>query len=93
MYGIQIAPHWVFNGVLGHGAMVQVCATLPNNLIAFEYCKPLADWWLDTIDGLPEELIVDGHIKVWDSPGIGVVLNEEKTRPYLDPEDLDFFDY
>ena len=92
LYGIQIAPHGVFNGVLGLAAMVQVSATLPDNLIAFEYCKPPTEWWFDIVDGMPEQLIVDGHIKVWDSPGIGVTLNEEKTRKYLRPEDQDFFD-
>ena len=92
LYGIQIAPHGVFNGLLGLAAMTQVCATMPENLIAFEYCKPPSEWWFDIVDGLPEKLIVDGHIKVWDTPGIGVTLNEEKTRKYLRPEDQDFFD-
>jgi len=92
LHGIQIAPHGVFNGVLGLAAMVQVSATMPDNLIAFEYCKPPTEWWWDIVDGMPEQLIVDGHIKVWDSPGIGVTLNEEKTRKYLSPEDQEFFD-
>lgn len=92
MHGIQIAPHSVFNGVLGLAAMVQVSATLPDNLIAFEYCKPPTEWWPDIVDGMPDQLVVDGHINVWDSPGIGVTLNEEKTRKYLSPEDQDFFD-
>jgi len=82
----------VFNGVLGLAALVQVSATMPDNLIAFEYCKPPAEWWFDIVDGLPKQLIVDGHIKVWDSPGIGVTLNEGKTRKYLSLEDQDFFD-
>lgn len=92
MHGIQIAPHGVFNGVLGLAAMVQVSATLPDNLIAFEYCKPPTTWWPDIVDGMPSELIVDGHVKVWDAPGIGVTLNKEKTMHYLEQEDLDFFD-
>lgn len=92
MHGILIAPHGVFNGVLGLAAMVQVCATLPDNLIAFEYCKPPTEWWPDIVDGMPDQLVVDGHINVWDSPGIGVTLNEEKARQYLGNEDQDFFD-
>ena len=92
MHGILIAPHGTFDGLLGLAAMVQVCATLPDNYIAFEVCKAPTDWWADIVDGMPEQLIVDGHIKVWDSPGIGVTLNEEKTKPYLRPEDQDFFD-
>jgi L-alanine-DL-glutamate epimerase-like enolase superfamily enzyme len=92
LHGIQIAPHGVFNGVLGMAAMVQVGATLPDNLIAFEYCKPPNEWWPDIVDGMPDQLVVDGHIKVWDSPGIGATLNEDKTKQYLSPEDQDFFD-
>lgn len=92
LYGVQIAPHGVFNGVLGMAAMTQVCATMPENLIAFEYCKPPTEWWFDIVDCLPDQLVVDGHIKVWDAPGIGATLNEEKTKKYLRPEDQDFFD-
>jgi L-alanine-DL-glutamate epimerase-like enolase superfamily enzyme len=92
MHGILMAPHSTFNGVLGLAASVQTCATLPDNFVAFEYCKAPTDWWWDIVDGLPDQLVVDGHIKVWDSPGLGVTLNEEKTRPYLRPEDQDFFD-
>jgi len=92
MHGILIAPHGVFNGVLGLAALVQVCATLPDNFIAFEYCKPPAEWWPDIVDGMPDQIVVDGHINVWDSPGIGLTLNEEKTKQYLSIEDQDFFD-
>ena len=92
MHGILIAPHGVFNGVLGLAALVQVCATLPDNLIAFEYCKPPTDWWWDIVDGMPDQIVVEGHINVCDSPGIGVPLNEEKTKQYLSAEDQDFFD-
>ena len=92
MHGILIAPHGVFNGVLGLAALVQVCATLPDNLIAFEYCKPPTDWWWDIVDGMPDQIVVEGHINVCDSPGIGVTLNEEKTKQYLSAEDQDFFD-
>jgi len=92
MHGILVAPHGTFDGILGMAAMVQMCATLPDNFIAFEYCKAPTDWWPDIVDGLPDEVVVDGHIQVMDGPGIGVTLNEEKTKPYLEPEDQDFFD-
>ena len=92
MHGILMAPHGTFDGLLGLAALVQVCATLPDNYIAFEYSKPPTEWWSDIVDGLPDPIVVDGHINVWDSPGIGVTLNEAKTKPYLSPEDEDFFD-
>ena len=37
LHGIQFAPHGAWDGVLGLAALIQVCATLPQNLIAFEY--------------------------------------------------------
>ena len=37
IHGILMAPHGTGNGLLGLAALVQVCATLPDNYIAFEY--------------------------------------------------------
>ena len=37
LHGILMAPHGTGNGLLGLAALVQVCATLPHNFIAFEY--------------------------------------------------------
>jgi len=35
--------------------------------------------------------VQDGHIPVFDRPGMGVSLIPEATRPYLAEEDRDFF--
>ena len=92
LHGIMMAPHGTGNGVLGLAALVQVAATLPHNLIAFEY--PVGDpaWWYDIVDGLPDPIVKDSLIEVWDRPGMGLELNPEKTRPYLADEDKGFFD-
>ena len=37
MHSILMAPHGTANGLLGLGALINVCATLPANYIAFEY--------------------------------------------------------
>ena len=37
MHSIMMAPHGTANGLLGLGALINVCATLPANYIAFEY--------------------------------------------------------
>ena len=37
LHGILMAPHGTGDGLFGLAALVQVCATLPNNFIAFEY--------------------------------------------------------
>ena len=92
LHGILMAPHGTGNGLLGLAALVQVSATLPNNFIAFEY--PVGDpaWWYDIVDGLPNPIVVDGMIEVWDRPGMGVDISLERARQYLAAEDSGFFD-
>ena len=92
LHGILMAPHGTGNGLLGLAALVQVSATLPHNFIAFECPKGDPDWWYDIVDGLPDPLIKDGMIEVWDRPGMGVDLNPEKARRHLAEEDAAFFD-
>jgi hypothetical protein len=90
LHGILMAPHGTGNGILGLAALVQVCATLPQNFIAFEYPSADPAWWRDIVDGLPDPIVRDGMIEVWDRPGMGVELNAERARPYLSEEDAGF---
>ena len=92
LHGVLIAPHGTGNGLLGLAALVQVSATLPHNFIAFEY--PIGDpaWWYDIVDGLPDPIVKNGMIEVWDRPGMGIDLNPEKAKRYLLEEDRAFFD-
>jgi L-alanine-DL-glutamate epimerase-like enolase superfamily enzyme len=87
-----MAPHGTGNGLLGLAALVQVCATLPPNFIAFEYPSGSTPWWSDIVSGLPDPIVVNGEIAVWDRPGMGVDLIPEAAKPYLAPEDAAFFD-
>ena len=92
LHGILIAPHGTGNGIIGLAALVQVASTLPQNYIAFEY--PVADqsWWYDIVTGLPDPIVKDGFIEVWDRPGMGVDLIKEAALEHMLPEDQDFFD-
>lgn len=92
MYGVMMAPHGTGNGILGLAALVQVCATLPGNYIAFELPYPRDDWWFECVEGLPDPLVVDSHIEVWDRPGMGIDLIPEAIRLRLAPQDAGFFD-
>ena len=92
LHGILIAPHGTGDGLLGVGALVQVAATLPQNYIAFEYPTGRPNWWYDIVEGLPDPIVTDSLIEVWDHPGMGVNLIPEATKPYLVEEDIDFFD-
>jgi L-alanine-DL-glutamate epimerase-like enolase superfamily enzyme len=92
LHGIMMAPHGTGDGLLGLAALVQVSATLPGNYIAFEYPKATQPWWYDIVDGLPDPIVVDSHIAVWDRPGLGVTFNVPAARKYLTSEDQQFFD-
>lgn len=92
LHGILMAPHGTGDGLLGLAALVQVCATLPDNYVAFEYPVGRPDWWYDIVEGLPDPIVRGGFIDVWDTPGMGVSLNADAARRYLAEEDRGFFD-
>ncbi len=91
LHGILMAPHGTGDGLIGLAALVQVAATMPENYIAFEYPVGKPDWWYEIVDGLPDPIVKDSFIDVWDTPGLGVTFNE-KARDYLPEGDEDFFD-
>jgi L-alanine-DL-glutamate epimerase-like enolase superfamily enzyme len=92
LHGIQIAPHGIFDGLIGLAAQIQVCSTLPENFIAFEYTIGNPSWWYDIIDGLPNPVVKDSLIEVGDRPGLGVEFKVGAARKYLSEEDKQFFD-
>jgi L-alanine-DL-glutamate epimerase-like enolase superfamily enzyme len=92
MHGILMAPHGVIDGLFGLAAHVQVGATLPDNYIAFEYPIGKPDWWYSIVRGLPEQIVVDGFIDVWDAPGLGIEFDVPAATKYLASGDSGFFD-
>lgn len=92
LHGILMAPHGTGDGLLGLAALVQVCAAMPSNYIAFEYPTGKPEWWYDIVEGLPNPIVKDGFIEVWDRPGMGVNLIPDKAQQYLKDEDKDFFE-
>jgi L-alanine-DL-glutamate epimerase-like enolase superfamily enzyme len=91
IHGIAMAPHGTGDGIFGLAALVQVCATLPDNYIAFEYPRARPAWWYDIVDGLPDVIVKESFIDVWDRPGLGVTFNKNAQK-YLSDEDKGFFD-
>jgi L-alanine-DL-glutamate epimerase-like enolase superfamily enzyme len=92
LHGILMAPHGTGNGLLGLGALIQVCATLPANYIAFEYPSGTHPWWYEIVEGLPDPIVKNGMIEVIERPGMGVDLIPEAAKPYLAEADAGFFD-
>ncbi|MFF7291585.1 mandelate racemase/muconate lactonizing enzyme family protein [Microbacterium sp. NPDC008134] len=93
LHGVQVAPHGVSSGLLGLAALIQLSATLPDNLIAFEYPVSADAWWYDILDGFDDTIVVDGHVRVGDRPGLGVDFDREAAAAHLEPGAEDFFDW
>ncbi|ODT13268.1 MAG: hypothetical protein ABS35_38225 [Kaistia sp. SCN 65-12] len=87
-----MAPHGTANGLLGLGALINVCATLPANYIAFEYPSASEPFWNEIVTGLPEKIVTDSMVDVLEAPGLGLDIDPKAGKPYLREEDAGFFD-
>jgi L-alanine-DL-glutamate epimerase-like enolase superfamily enzyme len=92
IHGILVAPHGIFDGLIGVAAHVHMAAALPQNYIAFEYPYGQPEWWYDIVDGLPNPIVRNGFIEVWDKPGLGVTFRTAAAKARLSEEDKGFFD-
>jgi L-alanine-DL-glutamate epimerase-like enolase superfamily enzyme len=92
LYGITIAPHGIFDGLIGLAAHVHMAAAMPQNFIAFEYPYGQPEWWYDIVEGLPDPIVKKGFIDVWDSPGLGVTFKVAAAKARLSEQDRGFFD-
>ncbi len=92
LHGILVAPHGIFDGLIGLAAHVQMAAVLPQNYIGFEYPVGQPEWWYEIVDGLPNPIVKRGFIDVWDRPGLGVTFNVPAAKSHLADEDRHFFD-
>ena len=92
LHGIAMAPHGTANGIFGLASLIQVCATLPDNLIAFEYPARFEPFWYDITEGFEGMPVKGGLIDVPDRPGLGVNLIAKEAKKYLAEGDENFFD-
>lgn len=92
LHGLLMAPHGTLDGLIGLAALVQLSATFPQNYIAFEYTTGRPEWWYDIIDGLPDPIVNESFIDVWDRPGLGVAFHVAEAQKHLSDEDKKFFD-
>jgi L-alanine-DL-glutamate epimerase-like enolase superfamily enzyme len=92
LHGILVAPHGIFDGLFGVAAQVHLGAAMGQNYIGFEYAKGQPDWWYEIVDGLPNPIVKNGYIDVWNKPGLGITFNVRAAKAHLKEEDRDFFD-
>ncbi|MBI4890689.1 MAG: mandelate racemase/muconate lactonizing enzyme family protein, partial [Acidobacteria bacterium] len=64
LHGISVAPHGVFDGLIGLAAHVHLAAAMPQNYIAFEYPFGQPEWWYEIVVGLPDPIVKKGFIDV-----------------------------
>ena len=88
----MMAPHGTANGLLGLGALINVCATLPANYIAFEYPSASDPWWEDIVIGLPDQIVTNSHVDLLPAAGLGLDIDPVGARKYLLEEDAGFFE-
>jgi gluconate/galactonate dehydratase len=89
LYEVPVAPHNI-SSPLGTMASCQVCATMPNFMV-LEFHGQDVPFWGDLITGVPKPLIQNGEIRIPESPGLGVELNEGVAREFSKPGE-GFFD-
>jgi L-alanine-DL-glutamate epimerase-like enolase superfamily enzyme len=87
LHGILMAPHGIGDGPFGLAALVQVCATLPDNYLAFEL-PIVGAQWKGLVTGLGEDAVQDGFIPVPEAPGLGIDLVQDEVRRVLGTDDI-----
>ncbi|MCG8309447.1 MAG: mandelate racemase/muconate lactonizing enzyme family protein [Cytophagales bacterium] len=59
------------------------CAAATENFVALEHHDVDTPWWEDLVKGIEKPIVRDGFVKVPDTPGLGVDLNEEVIKEHL----------
>ncbi|MEP7357319.1 MAG: mandelate racemase/muconate lactonizing enzyme family protein [Anaerolineales bacterium] len=92
LHSILMAPHGGGDGVFGLAGLVHASAVMPQNYVAFEYPQMQPPWWREIVTGLPDPIVKNGLVEVWDRPGLGVEFIVDKAVKYLPAGDEGFFD-
>src|SRR5438876_9771263 len=92
LHGILVAPHGIFDGLIGLAAHVHLAAALPQNYIDFEYPVGQPEWRYELVEGWRETILLQVFFDVWDRPGLGVIFNVQAAKARLADEDRHFFD-
>jgi L-alanine-DL-glutamate epimerase-like enolase superfamily enzyme len=67
------------------------CAAATQNFVALEHHSVDIPWWEDLVTGIEKPIVKSGFVRVPETPGLGVDLNEEVIRAHL-TKDAGYFD-
>jgi L-alanine-DL-glutamate epimerase-like enolase superfamily enzyme len=82
-YGVPMAMHFAGTPV---SCMASVhCAAATRNFLALENHSLDVPFWQDLVTGVEKPIINNGYIRVPDTPGLGVSLNDDELKRHLKP--------
>ena len=80
-HGIAMAMHFAGTPI---SFLANVhCAAATENFVALEHHDVDTTWWEDLVKGIEKPILKDGYVKVPETPGLGVDLNEEVIKEHL----------
>jgi L-alanine-DL-glutamate epimerase-like enolase superfamily enzyme len=80
-HGVPMAMHFAGSPV---SFLANVhCAAATRNFVALEHHSLDVSWWEDLVKGIEKPLVRNGFVRVPETPGLGVDLNEEVIRQHL----------
>ncbi len=81
VHGIPTVLHMP-GSPIGQMAMAHLSATL-SNFVCCEHHAADMPWWQDLVTGPEKPILNKGYVRVPDTPGLGVELNEEVVKKHL----------
>jgi len=87
--GVAMAMHFAGTPI---SFMANVhCAAATQNFVALEHHSVDIDWWEDLVKGIEKPICNKGFVKVPDTPGLGIELNDDVIKEHL-AADSKFFE-
>ena len=80
-HGIPVVLHFAGSPV-GCMASVHLACTLKNFVVMENHAVDMP-WWQDLVTVVEKPIVQNGHIRVPETPGLGVELNEAVVREHL----------
>jgi len=88
-HGIAMAMH---NASSPIAFMASVhCAAATENFLALECHAVDLTWWDELVTGITKPIIQNGFTNVPESPGLGIEIDAEVIKKYLNPNDSGYF--
>jgi L-alanine-DL-glutamate epimerase-like enolase superfamily enzyme len=80
-YGVPMVMHFAGSPVCGFANIH--CAAATENFLVMENHAIDNPWWGDLVQGVEKPIVNKGFITVPDKPGLGITLNEEVVKKYV----------